>query len=60
MERTTPITAATCKPQSFECLDKQCINNDWVCDGEIDCTEGEDEKDCCELEFCLSFFFFSF
>ena len=30
----------------FECGDGYCISQDWVCDGNPDCNEGEDEYGC--------------
>ena len=30
----------------FPCKDGEKIDSDWVCDGEDDCSEGEDEQFC--------------
>ena len=30
----------------FPCSNGEKIEYDWVCDGDDDCSEGEDEKDC--------------
>lgn len=30
--------------QGFACSDQVCISKKWVCDGEIDCHNGADEK----------------
>ena len=29
--------------KSFQCHDEACIPERWVCDGEVDCSQGEDE-----------------
>ncbi|XP_023248280.1 uncharacterized protein LOC106641736 [Copidosoma floridanum] len=36
----------TCKPKHFECLPGECIPSPWVCDGQEDCTNGADERNC--------------
>ncbi|XP_029171270.1 uncharacterized protein LOC114940706 isoform X2 [Nylanderia fulva] len=35
-----------CKPKHFECMPEECIPSPWVCDGEEDCTNGADERNC--------------
>nr|QJD20828.1 vitellogenin receptor [Liposcelis entomophila] len=35
--------AATCSPDEFTCLNKECILSMWACDGEPDCIDGSDE-----------------
>ena len=41
------ISAYTCKPGQFMCREsKICINERWVCDGNNDCDDNSDEKDC--------------
>ena len=32
--------------QGFECDDGTCLNKDLHCNGNIDCSNGEDEEDC--------------
>ena len=34
------------KQEEFSCLDGSCVSKDYVCDGELDCDGGEDERDC--------------
>ena len=35
-----------CNTEQLECGDGQCVPRSWACDGEADCTDGTDEKDC--------------
>ena len=35
-----------CSTSQFECRPGICIPQSWTCDGEADCTNGIDEKDC--------------
>lgn len=37
----------SCSALQFACSNR-CIPLTWQCDGDKDCTEGEDEKGCCE------------
>lgn len=36
-----------CSNGKYTCLNGECISLDWLCDGETDCSQGEDEKGCC-------------
>ncbi|KAJ1526154.1 hypothetical protein ONE63_009314 [Megalurothrips usitatus] len=38
--------AIHCGPQQFECGPNECIPNVWQCDGERDCSNGQDELAC--------------
>ncbi|XP_076238933.1 uncharacterized protein LOC143182076 [Calliopsis andreniformis] len=42
----SPLIGGVCKSKHFECQPGECIPSPWVCDGEEDCTNGADEKDC--------------
>ncbi|GFX36004.1 low-density lipoprotein receptor-related protein 4 [Trichonephila clavipes] len=37
---------AVCRDREFRCDDGLCINVDWKCDGENDCDDMSDERDC--------------
>ena len=41
-------SAKTCPTNKFDCNGdgKECIRKSWVCDGEKDCSSGNDEKNC--------------
>ena len=42
--------AFACPEQYFLCNDTQlrCITEDRLCDGNMDCNDGSDERDCCK------------
>ncbi|GBM44382.1 Low-density lipoprotein receptor-related protein 4, partial [Araneus ventricosus] len=37
---------AACRDREFRCDDGLCINVDWKCDGENDCDDMSDEREC--------------
>ncbi|KAL5006766.1 hypothetical protein ScPMuIL_015572 [Solemya velum] len=44
--RTTPGCNTTCSESEYQCRDCVCINQEEVCDGYEDCTDGDDEQNC--------------
>lgn len=40
------LIAKLCKDEEFRCPSGKCISNAYVCDGEDDCGELEDEVNC--------------
>ncbi len=43
---TNMFESAECQPGQYRCRDGECITEVYVCDGETDCTTGEDELNC--------------
>jgi hypothetical protein len=37
---------SSCTSEQFECRPGECIFGKFVCDGDRDCSGGEDERDC--------------
>merc|ERR1712010_444851 len=42
--------AASCAANEFTCTSGQCIQSDWTCDTEKDCTDGSDEVNCHKVQ----------
>ncbi|XP_041374230.1 low-density lipoprotein receptor-related protein 1-like [Gigantopelta aegis] len=54
--------ATTCSSDTFQCkreisVGYQCIPLNWVCDGDHDCPDGDDEKANCSIPTCASWQF---
>ena len=48
-----------CQAERFECDNKKCLSPVFVCDGEDDCGDRSDEKNCsASRSFCFSFLSF--
>ena len=44
-----------CLPTSFKCDNNQCISNHYRCDGDDDCGDKSDEKNCSKRKFLTIF-----
>ena len=42
----TCLRPSTCSQNQFTCQDGHCINSEYICDGVLDCTNGDDEVNC--------------
>ena len=38
--------SGTCRPGQFRCGDGRCVDESKICDGEFDCVDAADERDC--------------
>lgn len=41
-----PYATNDCGPERYQCRDRHCIWDSWLCDGLKDCQSGEDEDNC--------------
>ncbi|MFC4376321.1 hypothetical protein ACFO5K_19680 [Nocardia halotolerans] len=35
-----------CEPNEFKCDNDRCVQKQWLCDGDDDCGDGTDERNC--------------
>lgn len=35
-----------CEPNEFRCDNDRCVQKQWLCDGDDDCGDGTDERNC--------------
>ncbi len=42
-----------CDSSEFACESGQCIPGFWVCDGDLDCLGGDDERNCTDGTYVL-------
>lgn len=45
-EASAPQVPGTCSPEQFACGSGECLHQEWLCDGWIDCADGTDEHSC--------------
>ncbi|XP_060751007.1 basement membrane-specific heparan sulfate proteoglycan core protein isoform X1 [Tachysurus vachellii] len=45
-EIKTPPRPGPCRADQFTCQNGQCVSQDYVCDGDPDCSDGSDEQKC--------------
>ncbi|OQV13012.1 hypothetical protein BV898_12766 [Hypsibius exemplaris] len=44
--RSGVVDQAPCPPGDFRCADGHCVSGLWRCDGQRDCLDGSDERNC--------------
>ncbi|KAJ8280235.1 hypothetical protein GJAV_G00052160 [Gymnothorax javanicus] len=44
--RAITLSERTCGPTQFACSSGECLHQEWLCDGWIDCADGADEQGC--------------
>lgn len=42
-QKTLAPASANCSQGEWQCLDRLCIPEEWVCNGDLDCLDGSDE-----------------
>lgn len=51
---TNKNLTSICGHNQFHCSSGECISAGWVCDGSIDCSNGDDESNCDAHPRCTS------
>jgi len=54
------VGTKTCTPEQFTCHsgNGECVALTWMCDGNVDCSDGSDEAECSKLLHVVYFFHF--
>jgi len=42
----TEVDFVDCPMNQYRCPNAQCIMSEWLCDGQVDCPNAEDESSC--------------
>lgn len=48
------VNPLPCEPNEFQCDNGQCAQKIWRCDGDQDCSDGSDERNCREYFILMS------
>jgi len=48
------VTFVDCPMNQYRCPNAQCIMSEWLCDGQSDCPNAEDESSCGAFTVCTS------
>ena len=50
-DRPPAVPLKTCGPDQATCVNGDCVSRSLVCDGNFDCADGSDERNCRKLNY---------